>query len=77
MLNADAIKAEIAGFLDKKPSRLKETTLLSDLVQDSFLLVELYAHLQHKFGIEIDSEEFESIKTIGALIDRMQSGGRN
>jgi len=75
MTDRQSIKDEIAAFLDQKASRLDDATLLSDVVPDSFLLVELYAHLQHKFGAEISSDEASVITTMGELIERVHAAG--
>jgi len=75
MTDADSIKDEIAVFLDRQASRLDDSTMLSELVPDSFLLVELYVHLQHKFGAEISSDEAAVIATVGELVDRIRSAG--
>ena len=74
MTNAGEIKDEIATFLDRKARHLNNATILADLVPDSFLLVELHAHLEHKFGVEISSEEAASITTVGELVDRIRAG---
>lgn len=73
MTDAQAIKNEIAEFLDQKAGRLDESTMLNELVPDSFLLVELYVHLQHKFRVEISSDEAAVIGTVGELVDRIRS----
>lgn len=75
MTDSQSIKNEIAAFLDQRVSRLDDTAMLSDLVPDSFLLVELYVHLQHKFGVEISSDEASVITTVGQLVDRIGSDG--
>jgi acyl carrier protein len=75
MTDADPIKAEIAVFLDRQADRLEDSTMLSELVPDSFLLVELYVHLQHKFGAEISSDEAAVIATVGELVERIRSAG--
>ena len=74
MTDTQSIKNEIAAFLDQKVSRLDDSLPLSELVPDSFLLVELYVHLQHKFGVEISSDEAAVIATVGELAERMARG---
>jgi acyl carrier protein len=73
MTDSQSIKNEIAAFLDQRANRLNDTTMLSEVVPDSFLLVELYVHLQHKFGVEISSDEAAVITTVGELVDRVRS----
>ena len=75
MTDAESIKAEMAAFLDQRVGRLEDSTMLSELVPDSFLLVELYVHLQHRFGVEISSDEAAVIATVGELVDRIHSAG--
>lgn len=76
MTDTDSIKNEIAAFLDKSSARLEDSTMLGELVPDSFLLVELYVHLQHKFGADISSDEAAVIATVGELVDRIRSAGK-
>ena len=47
---------------------------LTTLVTDSFLLVELVIHLQDEVGALVQREDFESVVTVGDLIDVVEAG---
>ena len=53
-------------------SRFKE-----DLEADSLDLFELVMAFEEEYGVEIPSEELESITTVGAVIKYMQDKGVN
>lgn len=50
-----------------------ETNIAKDLGADSLDVVELLMSIDDEFGIEIPDEEIENIKTIGDLVEYIQS----
>jgi acyl carrier protein len=68
-LSAENLKKHIAEFFEKSSSDLHDDLLLKDLVQDSFLLVELVMGIQEDFGIQIMQEDLKDADTIGKLIN--------
>ena len=46
-----------------------------DLDADSLDLFELVMALEEEYGIEIPSEELESLTTVGAIIDYLKAHG--
>ena len=52
-----------------------ETNVKDDLDADSLDLFELVMALEEEYGIEIPSEELESLTTVGAIIDYLKAHG--
>ena len=66
----------IAEQLNVEESEIKESTKLKDdLGADSLDLFELVMALEDEFGIEIPSEDLESIVTVQDVINYLQNKG--
>ena len=52
-----------------------ESNFKDDLDADSLDLFELVMALEEEYGIEIPSEELESLTTVGAIIDYLKAHG--
>ncbi len=50
-----------------------ETTLADDLGADSLDVVDLLMSIEDEFEVEIPDEEVENIKTVGALVEYIES----
>ncbi len=50
-----------------------DTNIARDLGADSLDVVELLMAIDDEFGVEIPDEEIENIKTIGDLVEYIQS----
>lgn len=64
----DDLKARMGRFLSVPPERLQDETLLSNLVTDSMLLVNMIIELQEDLGIRIVQDDLRNVKTIGDLV---------
>ena len=47
----------------------EETSFIDDLDADSLDLFELVMTLEEEFGVEISSEEFEGLKSVGDVME--------
>ena len=61
------VKQQMAAFLRQPISKLEDSALLSDLVVESFILVEMVIELQEQFKIRLMQEDLKSVKTVGQL----------
>ena len=59
--------------LDDDTDITLETSFVDDLEADSISLVELIMGLEDKYGIEIEDEDAEKIKTVQDAIDYLES----
>jgi acyl carrier protein len=73
MTNDDGIRKAIAGFVKKPIEKLADDTLLTDLVQESFVLVEMVIDLQETFGARFGQDDLAKVSTVGDLIGLVRS----
>jgi acyl carrier protein len=73
----EAVKQALANQLNLDPSEIKPESLLADdLDADSLDAVELIIALEESYGVEIETEDAEALKTVGdivALLDRLSA----
>ncbi len=67
MAEKDEVKEKMAGLLKQPVARLEDATALTDLVTDSFLLVEMVIELQEEFGVRLVQEDLNHVKTVADL----------
>ena len=72
----EKVKEIVADTLGTEAEKLTEaTSFKADLDADSLDLFELVMALEEEYGIEIPSEELESLTTVGAIIDYLKAHG--
>jgi len=69
MTDREKVRAEIAKFLKKPADRIADGVALLDLVQESFVLVEMVIELQETFSVRFGQDDLSAVKTVGDLID--------
>lgn len=63
------INTLLARLLKIDASRVVDTAQLTDLVSDSFILIETVVELQEEIGISLVQEDLDGVKTVGQLVD--------
>jgi acyl carrier protein len=63
------IKQQLAEFTKIPLARIDDDAAITDLVSDSFMLVEMLLILQDHFSIELEQEDLEEVVTVAQLID--------
>ena len=72
----EKMKELIAEQLGAAPEDITvDSSFKDDLGADSLDLFELVMALEEEYGIEIPSEELESLTTVGAIIDYLKAHG--
>ena len=72
----EKMKEMIADQLSVDEDKITlESNFKDDLDADSLDLFELVMALEEEYGIEIPSEELESLTTVGAIIDYLKAHG--
>ena len=72
----EKMKEMIADQLSVDEDKITlESNFKDDLDADSLDLFELVMALEEEYGIEIPSEELESLTTVGAIIDYLIAHG--
>lgn len=78
MANREDVRAKIAEFLRHPVEKLQNGAVLTDLVTDSMILVNMVIDLQEDFGIRLMQEDLKEVKSVGQLLavfERKMSGG--
>ncbi len=73
MSNLEKLSGIIADQLDIDEATVTEDTTLEDLGADSLALVELVMSVEEEFEIEIQDEDMEKFKTVGDVLDYIES----
>ncbi len=74
MFDQNKLKEKIAEFIKKPVSFLKEETVLTDLIEESFALIEMLIELQEEFEVRFFvQEDLRNIKTLGDLIQLFEN----
>lgn len=68
------VKEIISEQLDIDPEGIEMESTFEEMDADSLDLVELVMALEEEFNIEITDEEIENIKTVGDVVNHIQSG---
>lgn len=81
MSDRERVREKIAELLGHKPEKIVDDAVLTDLVNNSFLLVETVIELQEEFNIRFQQADIVDITSIGELLDlavaRMKGGTPN
>lgn len=72
MADREKIRAEIARFVKKPTAKIADGLALMDLVQESFVLVEMVIELQETFSVRFGQEDLSAVRTVGDLIDLVE-----
>ena len=69
----DEITARIAEVLGVAPSRVRPEVVLSELVSDSYRLVEMAIELQDDYDVIFSQADLSSVTTVGDLADLVRT----
>lgn len=61
------VRQRIAETLQLPLAKLADDRLLTDVVTESFAMVEMVIDLQEEFGIRLDQAELKQLKTVADL----------
>jgi len=68
MATRDDVRAKMAEFLQHPVKKLQDATILTDLVTDSMILVNMVIELQEDFSIRLVQDDLKDVKTVGQLL---------
>lgn len=69
----DEITARIAEVLGVAPSRVRSEVVLSELVSDSYRLVEMAIELQDDYDVIFSQADLSNVTTVGDLADLVRT----
>jgi len=75
LIDPKAVRGWISTFLRLQPGRAVDGAVLTDLVTESFVLVQLVIDLQEEFGIRLSGEDLRDVRSVGDLITTITSRG--
>jgi acyl carrier protein len=76
MASRETIRGEIAKFVKRPVAKIGDGVALLDLVQESFVLIEMVIDLQETFSVRFGQEDLSAVKTVGDLIDLVERRDR-
>lgn len=69
MISEDEIKQIMTVYLKVSQENLTNEMVLTDLVAESFVLIEMLMSLQDELGIIINQEDIQHVSTVGDLVN--------
>jgi acyl carrier protein len=66
-IDATTVRKRIAETLQLPLAKLADDQLLTDVVRESFAMVEMVIDLQEEFGVRLDQAELKQLKTVADL----------
>ena len=74
----EKIRALLAEHLDVDPAKITlESDLMSDFEADSLDIVDMVMTLEDEFGIEVPDDAIESLRTVGDVVNFVDSHAQN
>lgn len=72
-VTTERVKDKIASVLRQPVTKLQDDTLLTDLVTQSFVLVEMIIELQDAFDVRLVQNDLKAVRTVGELTQLIKS----
>ena len=69
----ETVRARMAEVLGSTPDRMRDESVLTDLVNSSFLLVEMVIELQEEFDVRFQQSDLAEVANVGQLLDLVES----
>jgi len=69
VISEDEIKQIMTVYLKVSQENLTNEMVLTDLVAESFVLIEMLMSLQDELGIIINQEDIQHVSTVGDLVN--------
>lgn len=69
MSNRERVRGKIAEILGRTADVVADDAVLTDLVNSSFLFVEMVIELQEEFDVRFQQSDMNEAKTVGCLLD--------
>lgn len=69
----ETIRGRMAQVLGSAPDRVADDAVLTDLVNSSFLLVEMVIELQEEFDVRFQQADLAEVTNVGQLLDLVES----
>lgn len=77
MLAQATVKDKISQFSKLPISKLQDEALLTDVITESFVLIEMIIELQEEFNVRFVQKDLQDIKTVGDLTQLFVNRAKN
>ena len=77
MLAQNTVKEKISQFANLPISKLQDEALLTDVITESFVLIEMIMELQEEFNVRFFQEDLQDIKTVEDLTQLFVNRAKN
>ena len=64
----EEVRAKMAEVLNVSVTHLGDEAVLTDVVTESFVLVEMVIELQESFGFRLTQEDLKEVRRVGELL---------
>ena len=72
-VTADKIKEKMSSLLRQPVSKLQDDAVLTDLVTQSLLLIEMVIELQEEFNVRLVQDDLKNVRTVADLTRLIES----
>lgn len=72
MVDSAEFKKKISSFLKIPIEKVKDDAVLSDLVSDSFALVDMVVELQEEYSSRLTQENLKEVRTVADLHNQLE-----
>jgi acyl carrier protein len=72
MIDTTVLREKIASLLRQPVAKITDDCMLSDLVTQSFVLVEMIIEMQEDLGIRLVQDDLRDVRTVGDLIRMLE-----
>jgi len=69
----DKVRDQLAEYLGRSPDKVPYESPLTDLVSDSFRLVEIAIELQEDFNVRLVQDDLKTVRTVDDLAELIAS----
>ena len=73
MSNKEAVREKMAEVLGHTSDVTSDDAVLTDLVNNSFLLVEMVIELQEEFDVRFQQADMNEVKSVGDFLELVDS----
>ena len=73
----DDISTKIADLLRVPADRVQPETVLTELITDSFMLVELVIEMQEEYGVRFAQDDVQHARTVAQLAELVRLRSRD
>jgi acyl carrier protein len=71
-MDSQAVKERMGEILKQPVARMVDDAVLTDLVTDSFVLIDMVIELQDEFDVLLVQDDLKNVKTVADLLNVLE-----